>query len=32
MTFFREAVHAFFGDSHRVFIMDYDLTAPNNSV
>tara|TARA_B100000676_G_scaffold312981_1_gene390351 strand:+ start:4144 stop:4380 length:237 start_codon:yes stop_codon:yes gene_type:complete len=32
MTFFKEAVHAFSGDGHRVFMMDYDLTAPNDSV
>ena len=32
MTFFKEAVHAFSGDGHRVFMMDYDLTAPNNPV
>ena len=32
MTFFKEAVHAFSGDGHRVFMMNYDLTAPNNPV
>ena len=32
MTIFKEAVDAFSGDGHRVFMMDYDLTAPNDSV